>query len=110
MNSFQPIAGQIDFPTAAAFYIGVNTDQKRIIVSFRGSQSVRSVIVDVMFALVPAKNVNPSFKGHLHSGFSFTYLILRQRVTSNLLALDFSSQTYRVGVISFGLGLRFGTR
>ncbi|KAJ3304782.1 hypothetical protein HDV03_002323 [Kappamyces sp. JEL0829] len=104
VGSFQPVSSQLDVPTAAAFYVGVNPDQKRIVVSFRGTQSVRSVIVDVLFALDPATKVNPAFKGRVHTGFAATYLLLRDKAISNAVALAKKYPSYSITFTGHSLG------
>ena len=108
VSKFQITANNDDEETQSAFYMGVNPVQKRIIASFRGTQSIREVFktdVDVPFA--DAAKINSAFGGgdaKIHQGFVNHYLINAQAVQGNLTMLAKKFPDYPITITGHSLG------
>ena len=88
----------------AAYYMGVNEARREIIVSFRGSQSIRSVLVDAQFYLKPAEDINSNMVGQVHSGFADAYISLQESVSDGLDALVSQYPSFPITFTGHSLG------
>jgi hypothetical protein len=87
--------------------MGVNPAQKRIVVAFRGTQSIREVFkTDVDVPFIDAAKINPMFGGEakIHRGFANHYLKNAQAVQGNLTMLAKKYPDYPITITGHSLG------
>lgn len=104
VSRFKVTASLLIKRNEAAYYMGVNEARREIIVSFRGSQSIRSVLVDAQFYLKPADEINSNMVGQVHSGFADAYMSLQESVSDGLDALVAQYPSFPITFTGHSLG------
>ncbi len=87
--------------------INVNDEDKKIIVTFRGSYAEQNFDVDLLLVLVPWAGVNPDVK--VHSGFLYYANSIYAQVRSNLLPLAAAHPDYKIVIGGHSLGSALAT-
>ncbi|KAK4162779.1 Alpha/Beta hydrolase protein [Cladorrhinum sp. PSN259] len=87
-------------------FVAVDPVDKVIVLSFKGSVSVRNWIVDFIFTQVPCDLVPGCL---VHTGFYASYLEIASRALALVKEAKAANPTYKVAVTGYSLGAAVGT-
>jgi len=101
-STFVPVATFSDFVTDGFGYIGYNPNYNEIVISFRGSSSIRNWIQDLQ--IYSSHTPFGGGSGNVATGFYNVYTALQSAVLTQLRALAQSQSGYNIYVTGHSLG------
>ena len=109
VGQFIKVSHQVVLRNNAAYYSGYNVAQNMIIVSFRGTESLKSCLVgtfdfklniciDAQFWMTDASPISKSFANGtlVHKGFLSAYLSLRSNCQSAVVGLSRGNPLFKI--------------
>lgn len=105
-QGFVPVADCSSPLSGAQSYVGANTINKEIVVSFRGSSNVRNWILDFEFVKTPPNATIPGMdpEARIEEGFWKFYKSVRKCITNNVEKLRASYPNFPIKVTGHSLG------
>jgi hypothetical protein len=105
-SQLNKIGNGFDRKTGTGYFVGYNDQQKKIVISFKGTDSIRSAFVDIQLAFADASNVSPAFSNgeKIHTGFMNAYKYHKNSVQSALLMAIQDRPSYPITFTGHSLG------